>query len=110
MNKFVIVAAAALALLLLKLFYTAQEIAEERGKPRVQWLHTVFWVLNILVFLICAGVLALVLWVSLSMFAEGNWGGGAKMLSVALLLGPGVWFLFLWPLLQKRKSARSQKK
>lgn len=94
----------AVAFGLLKLFFDAQELTESRGKPRVRWIHVAFWVAWVIAFLVCTGLFVLVLWVGISMCLEHDLKGALSMAITALLVGLGEYIIFIYPLLEKKKT------
>lgn len=91
------IAATGVSLGLLKIFFTAQKLAEENGKPKVRWIHITFWLFWVIAFLICLSLLVLVVWVGISMYTEGDIKGAVTMLLTALLIALSNYLLFLYP-------------
>ncbi len=84
---------------LLRLFFTAQELAQ--GKPQARWISISYWIFWTAACLVCVGLLGLVVWVGFSLWLEQDWRGAMGMAVTALLVGAGDYMLFFYPL-QKR--------
>ena len=93
-----------LSLFLTKILYAGQKYAQSHEKPPCRWIHILFWIGWIFIFLLYLCIFGLLLLVGAESCKEGDTLGAVKLFAVALLLALGIYRYFLYPIIKKLRK------
>ena len=85
--------------ILSEILLCGQRIAEQRGKPRVMWIHIFFYILWGIIFLIYSSICVLCICVGISSFFENNINSAIRMLVIGAVLIFSIYLIFIRPIL-----------